>query len=503
MYIYKNIEQSTQYEWYGGAQISFSQVDSGALFYMAPSGTDIQNYPSESTWNSIKNQFYSGYRIYYPYQVINGFFPEHMCRIIYLPYFHKGDEIMKNSINFTDHYYTTSLRDDGSGNLYNSSYPGMVVGNFFYEAGVGVLWATEDDKYKYFCSHSHNYDFYVQTRNKIITNEYICKIGRNEFNFSQNPTSINNAGNRYLGLGQYTNFLKFYLAHSGSLWERSKIKDLSGNVDPSGALYKTAPSGNHSTDTLIDYGIYFDNATKNTAYSASPHFIDFHSGSQGYIFFSDLRPTLTTKTFDVFQIVDGNNIVSFGLTSSGVFTGSYLRLKNETGEFAVSCSITHSHVKQIYGLLEKHDNGHVYANITTVSSSNAYVSMSASSIVTNCWPSFSINAYPKFYAGASNLLPGYRGTVAQTKLFNYPLQFAPTQGEFTRAFQEENVTGSSILRISYDSYQYKYDPMPVYVSELGLYNDRGDLIANVKPGRPIRNDPDIDLVFRVSLDIFS
>jgi hypothetical protein len=102
-----------------------------------------------------------------------------------------GSKILPNSFNISSSAYSFYIKDDGNGNLYNSS---TFVGNIFYAHGIAVI--TNPSYYSYFTGSSAiKYSF--QNEHIIYENEVRCIIRESEFNLSYNPTLV--TGNYYSG----------------------------------------------------------------------------------------------------------------------------------------------------------------------------------------------------------------------------------------------------------------------------------------------------------------
>lgn len=75
--------------------------------------------------------------------------------------------------------------------------------------------------------------------------------------------------------------------------------------------------------------------------------------------------------------------------------------------------------------------------------------------------------------------------------------FIPSNGQY---FENDQLLIKNTVSSSYSNYSANYKSQ-VFVSEIGIYNEEGDLIAIAKLANPVRKTPELDYTFKLKLDI--
>ena len=116
--------------------------------------------------------------------------------------------------------------------------------------------------------------------------------------------------------------------------------------------------------------------------------------------------------------------------------------------------------------------------------------------------SLSANANHTFYTNTStDYITGYSGTIAQTKIYQIPLDRKLDRGDLEKYIQEQYITSSLDKGIASESFEYTYKGAP-YMTAIGFYNKYNELLAVSKLSHPIQNPDDIELTFRIQLDMW-
>lgn len=174
------------------AHQELTNYSSGVVFLSGISASN--NTISASNWNTINVLFYNtecstyaGYKSHF-YQERN---IDSNARLIAVPVVNTGEKIVPGTVIITDNDGSTThiLRDDASGNLYDSSSGSSYIkGNVFYYHGVFVLTNTGSIYQNFGINNQTNIRF--KSTHHIYEHAYFCRIGRSEMNASTNPTYV-------------------------------------------------------------------------------------------------------------------------------------------------------------------------------------------------------------------------------------------------------------------------------------------------------------------------
>lgn len=75
--------------------------------------------------------------------------------------------------------------------------------------------------------------------------------------------------------------------------------------------------------------------------------------------------------------------------------------------------------------------------------------------------------------------------------------FVPSNGYY---FENDKLLIKNTISSSYTNYEAPYKSQ-VFISEIGIYNEDGDLIAIAKLANPVKKTPELDYTFKLKLDI--
>ena len=147
--------------------------------------------------------------------------------VISIPQELYGESIALDSVRLTDDSSdsTIILQDDGYGNLYDVAYSssyasktpnsvgsGSVVGNIFYNDGLLVVTDTGSYSNVGLGAASDGFSLTFDSTQTIYENEYVCRIGENEFQHTNNRSlkvgqsgSVGFFGNKYPEENTYKN----------------------------------------------------------------------------------------------------------------------------------------------------------------------------------------------------------------------------------------------------------------------------------------------------------
>jgi hypothetical protein len=74
--------------------------------------------------------------------------------------------------------------------------------------------------------------------------------------------------------------------------------------------------------------------------------------------------------------------------------------------------------------------------------------------------------------------------------------FVPSNGQY---FENDQLVVKNTISSSFANFETPYKSQ-VFISEIGIYNDEGDLIAIAKLANPVRKTPELDYTFKLKLD---
>lgn len=162
-------------------------------FYDEQTSGSIANRPTYNPDGTIIGEQKTTNNYNYPQTTLfqDRFFPSNInshIDVISIPSSLFGEKIQPRSISIYDGYGPLEFTDDGNGILYRGT---TTIGNVIYEHGIIII----SKPYKTTYSSASLYDTSNITcsfSSSIILHEtqYKCIIRENEFNFSQNPTTI-------------------------------------------------------------------------------------------------------------------------------------------------------------------------------------------------------------------------------------------------------------------------------------------------------------------------
>jgi hypothetical protein len=75
--------------------------------------------------------------------------------------------------------------------------------------------------------------------------------------------------------------------------------------------------------------------------------------------------------------------------------------------------------------------------------------------------------------------------------------FLPSNGQY---FENDKVIIKNTISSSYTNYDAPYEPQ-IFISEIAVYNEEGDIIAIGKLANPVRKTKDLDYTFKLKLDM--
>jgi hypothetical protein len=75
--------------------------------------------------------------------------------------------------------------------------------------------------------------------------------------------------------------------------------------------------------------------------------------------------------------------------------------------------------------------------------------------------------------------------------------FVPSNGQY---FENDQLVIKNTISSSFTNYNSPYKSQ-VFISEVGVYNEEGDLIAIAKLANPVRKTPELDYTIKLKLDI--
>ena len=520
-----------------------SSSDSGAIFYHAPSGSVSDysaSYISESTWSSIKNLLYSPGCEQYNDQYKSGFYSATNPRICYIPFHHSGDRIQKGGLSLYDATTNVTISDDASGNLYDTRFDQkMFIGNVFYKSGMAVIWEDEESEYLNFGT-SSNWKIEVTSEMDIIKRTWDIELGLNEFNYSQNPSSVDHYSQRLEGLGAIKGAGRASYIYTGSNPNRSKTIDQTLN---NATLY------NYSTQDrigqrFVNSGLEFSSGAivLTGAYRTSQSIFtpDTYSTNHSYLIVADIdlrniaNETANDKNhfmlYSFYGTVDTNDqLMGVCISQSSDYHPEIYLTYQGYGSSVVSPVRwsdagpypTLIAVKQIAVYVDV-DEGKgyisqsIFINGTASDASNTVTAgavvkgIKFASLADNATVDESMftrapnpTASFSFTGGDGDVGSIASGSISSMKFFEFTAQTKPSIDALKTYLHEEYNTGS--YNYSQDSAQYTLNPYngkPAYVTTFGFFNTKNELLAMGKLGRPIPSDVEVPIIIHAELDMF-
>jgi len=518
-----------------------SSSDSGAIFYHAPSGSVSEyssSYISESSWSSIKNLFYSPGCEQYNDQDKSGFYSATNPRICYIPFHHSGDRIKKGGLSLYDATTNVTISDDASGNLYDTRYDQkMFIGNVFYKSGVAVIWEDEESQYLNFGT-SSNWKIEVTSELDIIKKSWDIELGLNEFNYSQNPSSVDHYSQRLEGLGAIKGAGRSSYIYTGSNPNRSKTVDQTSN---NATLYEYSTNLRNG-ERFANSGLEFQSGSValTGAYRTSQSIFtpDTYSTNHSYLIVADIdlrniaNETANDKNhfmlYNYYGIVDGK-IQTIGASisqSSDYHPEIYLTYRGYDSAITTHTRWSDSGpyptmntIKQIAFYIDVDEaKGYISQSIfINGTASDASNTVTAGAVVKGFkFTNFSdmAGANEVFFVRNSDPTSSFlvggaldvgsiaSGSVSSMKFYEFTAQTKPSIDALKTYLHEEYNTGS--YNFSQDSAQYilnPYNGKPAYVTTFGFYNEKNELLVMGKLGRPIPSDVEVPIIIHAELDM--
>ena len=109
------------------------------------------------------------------------------AKILAIPQSIFGEEIKKGSLSLTDSVTSTTFVENGSGSLMNGT---TIVGDVFYDHGLVVYTHTASLN----TTLTGDWQINFKSTETIYENEYLLIVNEDEFNISQNPSSVIKVG---------------------------------------------------------------------------------------------------------------------------------------------------------------------------------------------------------------------------------------------------------------------------------------------------------------------
>jgi len=223
--------------------INIFAIENPGSYGVSSSGLSLE-YDKYSLWNGVKQLYYSNYRsssrgdeVPLP-SLIPGYFVKddkyygevnaprydnylqtditqsrtlsssstYNQTVVSIPQRLFGENIVPSSFALIDNNLaSSSLYDDGEGNVLNSLSSNLKSGNIFYSHGLVIL-PIGNINSREIGDRVYNTSSYLEaitmSFSSTITlyeNQYQCSIRANEFNYSQNPSLLVNDTNEYYG----------------------------------------------------------------------------------------------------------------------------------------------------------------------------------------------------------------------------------------------------------------------------------------------------------------
>jgi hypothetical protein len=165
--------------------------------------------------------------------------------LISIPQHKYGEGIKVGTVKFTDNNSGKVYEDDGYSNLVSGS---TICGNIMYDRGFVIL--TKDTP----SGSLTNFRIQYNSTQTIYENEIFISILENEFNFSQNPTSLVNLDYESGSLvthGQYS--YSPHYSQSYTNLRSAKVNPLFSHYDVSSSL---DPTGSYLAPFITTIGLY-------------------------------------------------------------------------------------------------------------------------------------------------------------------------------------------------------------------------------------------------------
>jgi hypothetical protein len=109
------------------------------------------------------------------------------AKILAIPQSIFGEQIKQGSLSLTDSVTSTTFVENGSGSLMSGS---LIVGDVFYDHGLVVYTHTASLN----STLTGNWQIDFKSTETIYENEYLLIVNEDEFNISQNPSSVVKVG---------------------------------------------------------------------------------------------------------------------------------------------------------------------------------------------------------------------------------------------------------------------------------------------------------------------
>lgn len=510
----------------GKFTLSSSHSENIQLFY-APS-VSLQEYKSSyvshSTYNVLKQSFYSGRSVTYTNQIKDGFYRCSVARVGQLSFLSAGDYILANSFKISDVDQNVTISDDGFGNLYDVEKPGMIIGNIFYHDKVFVIWEDQEEKYKNLLTGSNwriDFNFGID----VFRLHVLCDINTGEFNYSQNPTSVRRYGYSFSGLDRYRNEKIFEFIYTGSDPNRNKYRNVSNTSS------QLSPVGlPRAIDSFFPYGLSFNSAlnltdnsltASSSAYKVNNFGISGSYNEMGLLFSAriSIHHIETSSTnppnvvfYHLFSYNNNTQSIAFGLSKSSVDGMYYGIISSKIDELYTStttCNLGPVVNDNLLVYYVTFNNNHVSHSIVSISSSSLVSESSAFSGLVNAGIDFHNTVSPYLYV--SSITPSaqfspYTSSISSCSISNVKLysfdnyQHAPTFDDVVQSALEEFRSGSRFVPEDCMTTILTGSRIP-FITTIGLYNEYNELLMLGKFSRPIQRNSNVPLTVELDLDI--
>lgn len=495
-----------------------------------PRNTFDQSY-KHIIWQSINHLYYRNpYDSYAAFEHTNRRytwkFLNRTASILSVPYMDYGEQIVPGSVQFTSSfgYY---IKDDKNGNLYDST---ITTSSFATRQNVVAYWGFNDifKKFKWnfgtitkgtlkYISHTFEPENLSGVKNvyfnqgvkinntssgmaAVFNNtSYIMTYNRPEFNFNSNQDfTIACWIKAPLSQSVLTSTSNALLTKNGAIY-----KEIYGNVNAytqDGQIIAgrglSSSLQSEKTD-VFPYGLeIYNQTTANSGkivFKRSDGIRTVTLTSTSSIANSQFRHVTVTRAGTLIKLyVDGTLHSSASDSTLHPINDHVIMFGSRNFEFKDAFSGSMDEIR-IY------DKALTQANISTLAN-KTNMSLYQTAVIGNVF-------YRKGNVVISSLDPKYTRLFNNTWTFNYEGKHTIFQYEILCRVKKGsfNLTMNPTARQHPQSDMYRDSItgsllMP-YMSSIGLYNDRGELMAVAKPSQPVQVRSDVDINFMVRFDV--
>jgi hypothetical protein len=490
----------------------------------------IDNTYQHAIWNQIDHRFYRfAYDRYatlehsnprYTYKNLNV-----SASVISIPYLDYGERIKAGSVEISGS--SVLLSDDQNGNLYDTS---IFTGSFTNRDSIIGYWGFNDvfRKFRYFSGTIKNGDISYVSRiftpdeNSFVKNvtfdggvkinsvntgmeaqlsgqSYILTRHRDEFNFTKNENF------------SIAFWIKCPLSQSNNSASTNTV------IGKNGVVHKIVYGNEqkYNQNDVLYYTNTYSSSLENESINVYPFLFDLHnntSATPGRVEFkrSDGINTLSISTTGSIAGIDHQHIAVckngslISLYLNGILHSSAIdRTDNPINKNSIMFGAQDlNYTKGFSGSLDEirfYDYALTQAEILTLCN-NTNQSLYQTAVVGNIFyrsGEIVISPFDKKYLNVfdNNFFINYRGTHT---VYSYECLVRIKKGSF-------NLTHNPTARVSYKSDLLIPDMtgslLTPYFTSIGLYNDKGELMAIAKMGQPIQTRSDVDLNVLIKWDV--